>query len=95
MLRTAGVLAPLLLLRPVFDPNNAPLLELPLLVRLLDTLFFFTPLAPDLSLHFLAPLEPPLRPRPPRKLAEPLLGARAFCFCEAEPKRFDEACETV
>lgn len=68
MLRPADALAPL------FEPKNTPLLELPLLVRVLDPLFFFTPPAPDLSLRFVAPSKPPLRlPRPPRKLAEPLL----------------------
>lgn len=74
MLRPAALLRPLLLPPPLFEPKNGPLLELPLLVRLLDPLFFFTPLALDLSFQFLPPLEPPLRlPRAPRKLAGPLL----------------------
>jgi hypothetical protein len=79
MLRIVAFPVLLLLPLPLFEPKNAPPLELPLLVRLPDPRFFFTPPALDLSFQPFAPLEPPFRPprAPPRKLAEPLLGGRA------------------
>ena len=84
MLRVAALLILLLLPPPLFEPKNAPLLELPLLARLLDPRFFFTPPALDLSFQFFAPLDPPFRlPRAPRKLAEPPLGGRAAGLWEA------------
>jgi hypothetical protein len=84
MLRLGALLILLLLPPPLFEPKNAPLLELPLLVRLPDPRFFLTPPALDLSFQLFAPLDPPFRlPRAPRKLAEPLLGCRAADLWEA------------
>ena len=69
MLRPVELPGPLRLPPALFDVKNDPLWALPLLVRVLDPFFFLPPLAPDLSLHFLAPLKPPRRP--PRPLWEP------------------------